>query len=110
MSAPLPIGRMRHRVLIEAPVDVADDNGGVARTYTPSGWLWASITPLRLTHRFVGDRAEQAVTHHIVFRHRDGMNAAMRLRKNERVFRILAIEDADAPPQYLRALCEEIRP
>ena len=108
MSAAFPFGRMRHRLTLEAPVDTGDDTGGVNRTYVWAGALWASITPVTMAHRFIASRDEQVVTHQIAFRHRTGLNAAMRFRAGERVFHILAIEDADAARNYMRALCEEI--
>ena len=110
MSAAHPIGSFRHRLMLEAPVDTADDNGGVSRGWSAVCNLWASIEPQRLAHRFAASREEQTVTHHIVIRRRAGMTAAMRLRRGEQIFRILALEDADPAASFLRALCEEIKP
>ncbi len=110
MSAALPIGRLRYRLAIESPLDTTDDNGGADRTWVAAGTLWASITPTARARRFAADREEQAVTHTIIFRRRDGLTAAMRLRAGARLFRILAIEDADGLARFTRALCEETGP
>ncbi len=110
MSAVPPIGRRRHRLLVEIAVDAPDDNGGVQRSWAAAGAIWASIEPVRLAGGFAAARAEQIVTHHIVFRRRDGLTGDARLREGDRVFRIVAIEDVDDAARFRRAQCEEIGP
>ena len=110
MKAALPVGQMRHRLTIEAPVDAVDDTGGVARAYVDAGALWAAIETVSRRHQFIADRPEQAITHHLLFRRRDGLTGDWVLRKGARQFRVLAIEDIDAAGRVQRALCEEIKP
>ncbi len=109
MTARYPLGALRHRLVLQTPLDTPDDNGGVARTYVDGPKLWAMIEPMQMSRRFVADREEQSITHRIVLRRRDDLTAAMRLRDGARIFRILAFEDADAARTMQITLCEEIR-
>ena len=107
MSARIPVGGLRRRLTIESPVDTADDNGGAGRAYAVAGEAWARVTPLRMEHRFLAGREEQRVTHHVVLRFRDDIETGARFRDRDRIFRVLAVEDADERRTYLRALCED---
>lgn len=110
MKAALPLGRMRHRLTIEAPVDTTDDNGGVARSFVDAGALWAAIETIGRRRQFLAERPEQSITHHVLFRRREGLTGDFVLRKGARRFRVLAIEDLDTAGRAQRALCEEIKP
>ena len=76
--------------------------------YASAHGLQARVTPLRMEHRFLAGREEQRVTHHVVLRFRDDIETGARFRDRDRIFRVLAVEDADERRTYLRALCEEI--
>lgn len=109
------IAGLRRRLALEMPVDAPDDTGGVSRTYALLDTLWAKIAPAPATsrlvdERYIADRMEQTVTHHITLRFRAGMTAAMRFRDGVRVFFIHAVEDPDEHRRFLVCRCEEIRP
>ena len=103
------IGDMRRRLVIEAPIETVDDNGGASRVYVSAGEIWAHVMPLRMTHGFAAACEEQVVTHHVTFRFRNGVDVAMRFRDGQRIFYIRAVEDVDERRTHLRALCEEIK-
>ncbi len=104
------ISGMRSRLVLEVPVDVTDDTGGVSRSYAALETLWGMIVPARATDRFVGERMELAITHSIRLRYRPGLTGAMRLRLGARVFVIHGIEDVDERHRYSLCQCEEVRP
>ena len=110
MSAAFPAGRLRHRLTLLNAVDTLDDNGGVNRAWASGSRVWASIEAVTAGRQFNAEREAQIVTHRILMRRRGDLNGAMRLLEGERLFRILAIEDADAARNYQRVLCEEIKP
>ena len=110
MSARPFLGQMRHRLVIEVPVDVPDDNGGVARSYIASGGIWAHIRTIRARPRYAAERGEAVATHHILFRAGPVVTVDMRLRKDARIFRITALDYFDDTSTFLRAVCEEIHP
>ena len=105
-----PISAMRSRLTLEAPVDVADDTGGVSRTYIAQASLWGEIMPASGTDRFVGERMEESITHAIRLRFQPGMTAAMRLRLGARVFFIHGVEDVGERHRFVLCQCEEIKP
>jgi SPP1 family predicted phage head-tail adaptor len=110
MSARPFLGQMRHRLVLEAPVDVPDGAGGVTRSYQPVATLHAQIRTLRAFGRERGGQPQGVVTHQILFRKRADLSADMRLRKGTRVFTLIAIEDFDDLSNFVRAQCEELSP
>jgi SPP1 family predicted phage head-tail adaptor len=58
--------------------------------------------------RVRGGRPEQAVTHRITLRYRDGVTAAMRLSRGLRRFDIRAAGDPDGLRRDLVCLVEEV--
>ena len=84
-------------------------NGGASRAWVAGPQVWAQVTPLRMERRFAAAREEMTITHHVVFRFREDVDVACRFRDGARIFRVRALEDADARRTWLRALCEEIR-
>lgn len=109
MSA-LHAGALRRRLALEAPVDVADDIGGVSRSFVEIARLWASVAAVSGATRLEGDRLEQAITHRVVTRWRDDVTGGMRLRLGLRVLTIRAVRDPDGARRVLAIDCEETTP
>ena len=65
MTAP---GELRHRLVLEAPVETPDGAGGVTRSYAALATLWAKMTPVAARGDVVADDLAAAVTHRIVIR------------------------------------------
>jgi SPP1 family predicted phage head-tail adaptor len=101
-------GRLRHRLVLEAAVDVMDDIGGAARSWTIVATLWAEIMPASSEDRFLASRREQAITHQILIRYRPDVMAAMRLRADTRLFNIHRVVDREERRRFLTCYCEEI--
>lgn len=108
MNALPPIGELRHRVTLEAPVDAPDGAGGYTRSFTPSANLWARITPSGAREDFVEQRAEQAVSHVVTIRWRDDVTKDMRFVHRGRRLRIQSAFDPDERRRFLVCQCEEI--
>ncbi len=104
------IGALRTRLVLEAPIDVVDDMGGVSRTYQPLANVWGEIVQRSGDTRFLAGRQEEAITHRIRLRYRNGVNAQMRLRAGARIFTILAVFDTDERRRTLVCQCEEVKP
>ncbi len=100
-------GEMTARLILEAPVETADGQGGVVTTYLPVASLWARIVPVRLEvfERAGGDVA--TITHNVWIRRRDDVVAGMRLRKGGRLFAVVAFHDPDDSGRYGLCRCEE---
>jgi len=84
--------------------------GGVIRTYAAGPQVWGAIELLRGDERVRADRSEQAVTHRVTLRYRDGVTAAMRLVRGLRRFAIRSAADPDGRRRELVCLVEEISP
>lgn len=107
MTAPA-IGRLRHRLTVEAPVDAPDGAGGIVRTYTQLAIVWAAIDPLA-ARRETDAGVDRAIgTHRIVIRHRTGLTIQHRLRRGGRVFRVLGLIDVGAESRFLDITAEEV--
>lgn len=74
------IGNLRHRVVIQQPVETQDANtGAVNVSWSTFATVWASIEPLS-AREFVAAQAEASkVTARIKIRYRTGVTAKMRI-------------------------------
>jgi SPP1 family predicted phage head-tail adaptor len=102
--------RLRHRMVIETPVEVADGAGGVRRTWQSSATVWAAVQPLRAADAPPLALPGQTVTHRVTLRWRAGLTTAARLRLGSRVFSLRAVHDPEERQRILVCLAEEARP
>jgi SPP1 family predicted phage head-tail adaptor len=103
-----PIGELRHRVTLEAPVDAPDGAGGYTRSFTAIANLWARIAPSGAREDFVEQRAEQAVSYVVTIRWRGDVTKDMRFVHRGRRLRIQSAFDPDERRRFLVCQCEEI--
>lgn len=109
MSAP-QAGRLRRRLTLEAPIDVADEIGGVTRGWSAISTVWAEIESPRGATRLAADRLEQAIAVRVTLRWREGVTIGMRLRFGARIFDIRSVRDPDESRRALVLDCEETGP
>jgi head-tail adaptor len=91
-------GRLKTRLQIQAPIEIDDGQGGVARSYTTQTTAWAEVTPLaaRAAGADVQADAEGAtVKYRIVLRSYFILTLQHRLVDGARIYRIAAVRDAD---------------
>lgn len=105
-----PVGAMRRRLLLEAPVGTPDGAGGVIRSFETVAAVWAQVEWLSGQERWRAGRPEQAASHRITLRWRAGVDAGQRLRDGEQSFDIRAVADPDGGRRRLVCLVEEIGP
>lgn len=101
-------GRLRERLALEAPTETADGAGGVVRGYEVEATVWAEVTLVSARGGVVAAASGFSVTHHIHMRARDGITTQHRLRKGERIFRIITMRE-DAAAGFLLIEVEERR-
>ena len=109
MTARPPLGAFRARLVLEAPVEVADEAGGVRRDFAPVATLWGRIAPVSASPGWAAESPGAVVTHRVTLRARAGLDAAMRLRRGRRLFLIRAAFDPDERGRLTVCLCEEVR-
>ena len=104
------IGARRRRFVLELPLESPDGFGGVIRTYAAGPQLWGAIETVGGDERVRSGRSEQAVTHRVRLRYRDGVTAAHRLTAGPRRFHIRTASDPDGARRELVCLVEEVGP
>jgi SPP1 family predicted phage head-tail adaptor len=100
-------GKLRHRLILEAPVETADGAGGVTRSYATVATLWAAVAPIGARALVEADSLAEAVTHRITIRARNGMTTRHRLREGTRVFRVVTLRDADGRGRFTEIIAQE---
>jgi head-tail adaptor len=91
-------GRLKTRLLIEAPVETDDGQGGVTRSFAQVATVWAAVTPVvaRATGSAVEADAEGATARYrIILRSNFALTLQHRLVDGARTYRIAAIRDLD---------------
>ena len=103
MTAPRPIGELRHRMILErASSDAAGET-----SWTAVATVFAAISPLAATETVAGAAPTGVTTHRIELRWRDDLTSRDRLRLADRLFRIVATHDLDERRRRLVVLAEE---
>lgn len=110
MPHAIDIARLRHRLVLEAPVDTPDGAGGVSRMWQAEAELWGALEPVSASARLVAEQQGARVTHRIVLRHRPGITTAHRLSRGGRTFAIRSIYDPDERGRALVIAAEEDTP
>ena len=82
----MPIGGLRHRVAIEAPVEVPVPGGGVTTSWTETAKVWARIVTLSGGEGFHALQLNPELTHKVTIRYRRGLTSSHRLRFGTRMF------------------------
>jgi SPP1 family predicted phage head-tail adaptor len=100
-------GALRHRLVLEEPVETADGAGGVTRSYATVTTLWAALTPVSARGDVVADDVGANVTHRIIIRSGPDVSTRHRLREGARIFRILALRDQDGSGRFIEINAEE---
>ncbi|KRE17785.1 hypothetical protein ASE63_00850 [Bosea sp. Root381] len=105
-----PVGALRLRLLLEAPVATPDGLGGATVSHETVAAVWAQVEWLSGGEHWRRGRPEQIATHRITMRWRAGVDAGQRLRDGERVFDIRAVFDPDGSRRRLVCLVQEVSP
>ncbi|CAN7643707.1 phage head closure protein [Rhizobium sp. LjRoot30] len=100
-------GQFSARLELEAPVTVADGQGGAEVSYQGVAAFWALIEPAGHVVREAAGAETATLTHRVWMRFRTGVAAGMRLRKGARFFAVRAVIDPDETRRYLVCHCEE---
>lgn len=102
-------GFLRHRLVIEAPVETPDGAGGVTRAHVDVATVWGRVLPQRPTERVDEDRLGGILTHKVVIRFRADVLPGWSVRKGERRLRILSLRETGFDERFLELSCEEER-
>lgn len=103
-----PVGALRRRLLLEAPVATPDGLGGATQSFEIIAAVWGRVEWLSGREHWVRGRPEQAATHRVTLRWRDGVDSGRRLRDGARLYDIRSVADPDGGRRRLVCLVEEI--
>jgi SPP1 family predicted phage head-tail adaptor len=101
------IGGLRHKAIIEQPLDEPDEAGGFARTWQSVAEVWCNVESLRGSAEFIASSEQHLVDHRIHIRWRPDMDSSKRLRIGTRVFSVISAFDADNARRYMVCHCRE---
>ena len=100
------IGRLRHRLTLEASSRADDGGGGAVSTWEELAELWGAVEAAMGKEAVAADRVSGQVGYQIIIRYRDDVTPAMRFRRGTEAFHILAALDKDGRRRFLVCQCE----
>lgn len=103
---------MNRALVLEAPERTADGAGGFSEVWTVMGMLWAAIRAGTGREAGIAGLSLSTVPYRITVRAApvgapSRPVAGQRLRSGARVFRILAVTEADAAARFLTCIARE---
>ena len=91
MTAP---GELNRRLVLQAPAEADDGEGGVTRAFTAVATLWAQIIPRAARVDLVAESLGAALRFTIVIRARDDVTTRHQFAEDDRVYRVIAVRDS----------------
>jgi SPP1 family predicted phage head-tail adaptor len=103
----LTIGKLRHKVTLEAAARTPDGGGGAELAWTEVATVSAAIEEMGGGEIVSADRIGGKRQVIVTIRHRADVAPAMRFRLDGRLLAIRAAIDPEGRRKHLRCLCEE---
>jgi SPP1 family predicted phage head-tail adaptor len=94
------IGDLNRRLVLEAPAESADGEGGVARSYVTVTTLWAQVVPQPARADVAADSLGAALRFAIVIRTRADVTTRHRFQDGAAIYRVIAVR-ASADRRFL---------
>jgi SPP1 family predicted phage head-tail adaptor len=88
-------GMLKTRLVIQAPAETPDDQGGIVRTYTTFATVWASVAPLGARADVQADAEGATAAYRIILRNNFSLTLQHRFSDGPRIYRIVTIRDRD---------------
>lgn len=88
-------GRLKTRLLVEAPQESDDGQGGVVRGYSTAGTVWAALLPGRARSGFAADADGALVALRIILRSGTALTLRHRLIDGSKIYRITGLREID---------------
>ncbi|MBI1204004.1 MAG: phage head closure protein [Rhodopseudomonas sp.] len=85
------IGDLNRRLVLQAPVDSDDGEGGYTRTYDVVATLWGQVTPLSARPDDSAGGLGAVLRFRIVLRARDDIGTRHRLLDGAHIYRVVAV-------------------
>ncbi len=105
------IGRLRHRLILQAPTLTADGTGGQNRTWHEVAKIWADLRDISGAQESFAESLASKTRTRITLRWRKDLTPLMRFVEakvdSQRVFNILSVLDQTGTKRFLTCICEE---
>ena len=101
---------MRHRITVQS-LSTVNQYGGPVETWSDVGTVWAEITPVRASERFIpaADQEQAAATHVVRMRYLAGLSPVNhRIVWGSKTLDIETVEDPTGRSAEMRVTCREI--
>jgi SPP1 family predicted phage head-tail adaptor len=100
-------GQMTARLVLFAPNDVSDGQGGVTRSWDEKAQFWGALRPLsQASDEVAGGETVRALFDIWLLMRRD-IEAGMRLCLKARTFTVISTRDGDESNRFLICRCRE---
>jgi SPP1 family predicted phage head-tail adaptor len=99
-------GDLNRRLVLQAPVETDDGEGGVTRTYEAVTTLWAQVVPLAGRADIAAGSLGAALAYRIVIRARNDITTRHQFQDRARVYRVIAVR-ASADRRFLEIEAQE---
>lgn len=104
------IGELRLRLDLEEPQETDDGIGGVTRTWSDAGSVWAALEPLAMSGDNIADRDTPTLRYRLTLRRYPDLSVKHRFRLGGHILQIRAMRDPDERGEFIECLVEEERP
>jgi SPP1 family predicted phage head-tail adaptor len=88
-------GQLKTRLAVQQPLEVADGQGGVSRTWTTFATVWAQVAPVGSSTSIEADAAGATQRYRITLRSQLSLTTQHRFVEGARVYRIIGIRERD---------------
>ena len=106
----MKIGKLRHRVRIQAYTAGRDSFGAEEPAWTDVATVWASITPVSGKEYFASAQTNAEVSTKVTMRYRSGITPKMRVVFGARIFEIISALNFEERGVELNLMCKESVP
>ena len=88
-------GRLKTRLVIQAPAESDDGQGGVLRSYVTQATVWAAVMPTGTTRASEANAEGATLRARIILRGNFDLTLQHRLVDGDRTYRIVGLRDRD---------------
>lgn len=105
----MKIGPMRHRVIIQEPIESKGTMGGTEKTWVKFHSCWADVRELSGKEVLQSDQLQSKVIATCFIRYKAKLDASMRLLHGDKVYQIESVINKDGKNKMLELPLYEFR-
>lgn len=108
LAGAVPLGKLRHRVAIQAVTRTQAANGEVSEAWADVATVWAFVEPVTSREIYAAQQAQVSVTHRVTLRYRSDLTVTgHRLAFNGRYLAISGLRNVEERNSWLQVDCLE---